>query len=762
MKMKPDTAKWTLEEDARLAALAGARATVIAAELGRSFNAVRVRLRQLGLRTRHPNTWSTEEEKKLRKLYSKKLPVSKIAEKLGRSYKAIVSHAQKMGVRKIEKPAAWTPREDALLASLASSSTIEQFAKRFGRSQYLVRMRFKELGIQRRYQNPVFWTAEKNKTLISLYPVLPAKEIAKKFGLPVKSVWTQAATLGLKKRRSTTQNWTPEADALLASLAATTPAEMIAEKLGRSLYAVRARLKQFDLRYQKPNVWSEKDKRLLKKLYPTDMPVNEIAKKLNRSRSSILSYAETILGLKKPARGWTPEMDAELKRLYSQTSNTVLSKKLGRSVNSILLRAAKFGLKKAAPAWIPEEKEMVVKLYPTMGTDLAEMLPGRTPKSIYRIAWLLGIKNVIRKKTEIRRGRDWTPEEDKILKEHYPTLLPMEKVIELVGRSLNSIWARAKKLGITRPDSRSPEIDAEIVRRYPHTHSRRLAEELGQPLSRVKYLAGKHRLKKENFFWTEEDEKTVAALYSEMDTKELSKKLKRPPASIVGRASKIGVQKKKTWGIADDAHIIRHYHHLRAHEIAQSLRKRAKEIFARANQLGLKKLRPWSAKDLFLLSKLYPEMPIQQLSSFLNRPQSGVIRMIKKRIPNWQNACVKPGTRWTKEEDAILRQLYPVVPVGNIAEFIGRSSGSVYERARKINLSRYDPPKENDLLNEFGFKFLLRVLEGIEADAHEKYGSRVYALLTALKGARKPVRPARREPGAMALALARAYDARVP
>jgi hypothetical protein len=92
--------------------------------------------------------------------------------------------------------------------------------------------------------------------------------------------------------------------------------------------------------------------------------------------------------------------------------------------------------------------------------------------------------------------------------------------------------------------------------------------------------------------------------------------------------------------------------------------------------------RKWTAKEVALLKELYPECPIGEIAKKLGRTVSTVKNracQLKLKRKSYL------GKSWTAEELQLLRELYPThKDVQDIAERIGRSPGAV--RAKVYNL----------------------------------------------------------------------------
>ena len=145
--------RWSVEDDARLRAgyNSGFAAERIRTELlpERSTGAIVARARLLGLAT-FARRWTDDEERQLAALVAAQFPLDAVARSLVRSQESILCRCRRL---RLSTPAPnpakaqvrWTPREDDLLRS-ARYDTLG-LARRLGRSEQAVRRRRNELGL---------------------------------------------------------------------------------------------------------------------------------------------------------------------------------------------------------------------------------------------------------------------------------------------------------------------------------------------------------------------------------------------------------------------------------------------------------------------------------------------------------------------------------------------------------------------------------------------------------------------------------------
>ena len=100
--------------------------------------------------------------------------------------------------------------------------------------------------------------------------------------------------------------------------------------------------------------------------------------------------------------------------------------------------------------------------------------------------------------------------------------------------------------------------------------------------------------------------------------------------------------------------------------------------------------RKWTADEIALLRELYPVRPTAEVAKELERSIPAVRRQayvlgLKKKT--------KRHRRWTTEELQLLRELYPTCEnIQDVAEKIGRPPSGVNAKAYNIGLSKLRKP----------------------------------------------------------------------
>lgn len=129
-----------------------------------------------------------------------------------------------------------------------------------------------------------------------------------------------------------------------------------------------------------------------------------------------------------------------------------------RTRDAIMHKARHLGLTRRTKNFSSEEDNIIRGVYPD-GTDeeILEKLPGRSLQSVANRATRLGVK----------RRSVWTSEEEAVLVEHYPCATDEELVRILTGRTVDSIRTRANRLGLKKGSMWTSEEDDRLRLVYP-------------------------------------------------------------------------------------------------------------------------------------------------------------------------------------------------------------------------------------------------------------------------------------------------------
>lgn len=142
-------------------------------------------------------------------------------------------------------------------------------------------------------------------------------------------------------------------------------------------------------------------------------------------------------------------------------------------------------------------------------------------------------------------GREWSEEENNILREYYPVEGYKEVIDRLEGRTRGAINLQAKKLGIKAPDNTWTEEENAILRKYYPVEGIKVIDKLeNRTKLAIITQAKKLELKAPNT-WTEEENDILKEYYPSEGCKVANRLNGRTKKSIKMRVNKLGIKYQK-------------------------------------------------------------------------------------------------------------------------------------------------------------------------------------------------------------------------
>lgn len=199
---------WTAEEDKTLRERCPHDTCFAVARRlgGRTPNAVRSRVRLLGLCCRAaPSRWTEEEDRLLRERYGSATR-AEIAEELGHTEPAVMFRIRKLGVQKLQR---WSDEEDAILRDGYGVKSVYELAEAIDRPVHGVKIRARLLELRggspgaRPGQKLPHWTEDEDELLRQEYLTTPPRnlpELASRLGRTVQAMSYRVLILGLRKK----------------------------------------------------------------------------------------------------------------------------------------------------------------------------------------------------------------------------------------------------------------------------------------------------------------------------------------------------------------------------------------------------------------------------------------------------------------------------------------------------------------------------------------------------------------------------------
>jgi len=250
---RPRSRPWTAREDEllRAAAAAGVPASTLAARLKRDAEQVRRRRRILLGSASQPRPYTALDDAAIRVCWESDGDVARLADELARSPGSLRLRAQMLGVHRPKRRRRWRPFEDAAVRDgYERGLTCLQIAAELpGRSGPAVAARAAKLGLAT-YGRA--WTPREDRYLRTLaLEGFELERAAQILGRTPDALRARARKLALTVPRSPrahhARRWTHVEDEQLALHAGLNPA-MLAELLDRSPEAVTQRLRRLGLR----------------------------------------------------------------------------------------------------------------------------------------------------------------------------------------------------------------------------------------------------------------------------------------------------------------------------------------------------------------------------------------------------------------------------------------------------------------------------------------------------------------------------------
>ncbi len=305
--------------------------------------------------------------------------------------------------------------------------------------------------------------------------------------------------------------WEPEDEDLLREFYPKYGPIYAARLLGRTVYAVTLHANRMGVAIH-PR-WTDDEVETLKREYGKHgkRSSRKISSMIERKALGITQKAKS-LGITRPPKAWSQREIKLLHTHYGTMPVAKLAKKIGRDVNSIRSMASVYGLSKPRPEITSAQKRFVARNAAKLPmAEIARRLG--IPKSrVIAAADMLGVRShyghrrwqgeSTQKPPDLsRHRREWTPEDDALIVEHYPKK-GSRITAALLGRSWKATSERARSLGI------------------------RAEEFIGR--------------------WSEESNELLRTKYGTVPVEEIAAELNRTTAAVLARVHVLGLKVKET------------------------------------------------------------------------------------------------------------------------------------------------------------------------------------------------------------------------
>jgi len=287
----------------------------------------------------------------------------------------------------------------------------------------------------------------------------------------------------------------------------------------------------------------------------------------------------------------------------------------------------------------------------------------------------------------------WDIEETKILTDNYKTKSDVEISI-MLNREVKGVESKRKSLGLKR------EIKKFVISKNMYNEAQALlckdmtlkniAKELGVPYHTLIAYKSDFGITSKNNNWTIEDIELLKIIYENSEWDYILEKLKgRTKDGIRAKASELKIKKKNYFWSNDDlkksidmynsGKTVNEIYELLNHTHSVSAIT-TKLLIKEKNNIKLHKT-PWTKDELDILINNYETTTMEETCKLLpNRTKNAIIRI----------SCIlnlnKPTQEWKKEEDEILINMYETTNDYDISLLIGRTRRSVKWRRQGLGL----------------------------------------------------------------------------
>jgi hypothetical protein len=245
------------------------------------------------------------------------------------------------------------------------------------------------------------------------------------------------------------------------------------------------------------------------------------------------------------------------------------------------------------------------------------------------------------KRTGKRVRRNWTEEEDRILRRSY-TKRGSRYVAELLGRTIASVQARALTLGVPG-------------------HGIRM--------------------------WTEMEQRYLRTRYQTFTAEQIARTLRRTEESVRGQIHHLGLgtYSPTPWTEAEVEYLRAHYGKAPVCELAVELGRTTDAVELKARKLGInRRVVKLSEADIRWIIENLGKIPFTKMAAKLGVEEKRLARIAAKH-----GYRARPNNRaWTPEEDAFVRENYGSMSRKEMAERLNRRVELISWRARKLGLVR--------------------------------------------------------------------------
>jgi hypothetical protein len=239
-----------------------------------------------------------------------------------------------------------------------------------------------------------------------------------------------------------------------------------------------------------------------------------------------------------------------------------------------------------------------------------------------------------------RTRKNWTKEEDRLLKHNY-TKRGSRYTADLLGRTITSVQHRALRLGIPGNGVRP---------------------------------------------WTEMEVRYLKTRYPKLNVAQICRTLQRSEQSVRGKINQLGIgsEPPAPWTEGETAYLRAHYGKVRVTELAEELGRSPDAVEIKAGRLGLsRRIVQLSTKDRQWVLDNLGSISFAKMAAKLGVNPKKLMRLAAK-----EGYRARPNCRaWSEEEDRYIRENYGTMTRRQIAEKLDRTIATVGWRASILGLT---------------------------------------------------------------------------
>lgn len=199
--------------------------------------------------------------------------------------------------------------------------------------------------------------------------------------------------------------------------------------------------------------------------------------------------------------------------------------------------------------------------------------------------------------------------------------------------------------------------------------------------------------------WLADERELLSKHFADMDSRQLASRIGRPLTAVRQKAYEMGLKTNSytgPWSKREVAILKELYPNTSTRSLAKRIGRSMQSVGQKALKLGLKKTdeylasigfvsqpKKWTRDDLALLRQMYHSNQVDQIAARLGRSLQTVRQQAHK-----MGLKKKDYAGWSADEIRKLRSEFPLKTIGHLAAELGRSVNSVRQKAHRLKLRK--------------------------------------------------------------------------